>query len=127
VEKEEKIVVILLCMALLSLTILYATFYTGGTKDDLNGFSPSSLPGEDVRFEGDVLSKRFTYTGGHLLMDVDYGAGVIKVFIPSGSGAKDVDLRIDQNDRILVSGTVNEYNGELEVIVQNSNGVVLLN
>lgn len=114
-------------MALLSLTILYATFYAGDTKTDSNGFSPSSVPGENVRFEGDVLSKRFTYTGGHLLMNVDYGEGVVKVFIPSGNGAKELDSRIAENDHVFVSGTVNEYNGELEVIVQNVNGVVLLN
>jgi OB-fold nucleic acid binding domain. len=125
-EKEEKIVVILLCMALLSLTIAYATFYSGGDGNSMGEFSSSSLPGEDVRFEGDVLSKSFTYTGGHLLMDVDYGSGVVKVFVPSNNGANDVDSQINANDHVLITGIVDEYEGELEVVVQSSGDVNLL-
>ncbi|WP_292469726.1 OB-fold nucleic acid binding domain-containing protein [Methanolobus sp.] len=125
-EKEEKIVVILLCMVLLSLAIAYATFCSDETTGISEGFSSSSLPGENVRFEGDVLSKRMTYTGDHLLMDVDYGSGVVKVFVPSGNGAKDVDSKISANDHVLVIGTVDEFEGELEVVIQSSDGITLL-
>ncbi|WP_094228977.1 OB-fold nucleic acid binding domain-containing protein [Methanolobus psychrotolerans] len=125
-EKEEKIVVILLCMAFISLTIAYASFYSGDSASNMQELSSSSLPGEDVRFEGDVLSKRFTYTGGHLLIDVDYGVGVITVFVPSKNGAKDIDSRINENDHVLVIGTVDEYEGQLEVVVQSSDDITLL-
>ncbi|WP_319508085.1 OB-fold nucleic acid binding domain-containing protein [uncultured Methanolobus sp.] len=125
-EKEEKIVVILLCMALLSLTIAYATFYSGGDGSSMGEFSSFSLPGEDVQFEGDVLSKSFTYTGGHLLMDIDYGSGVVKVFVPSNNGANEIDSHINENDHVLITGTVDEYEGELEVVVQSSGDVNLL-
>ncbi len=120
-EKEEKIVVILLCMAFLSLTIAYVTFYS----DDIDAeqFSSSSVPGDDVILEGEILSKRFTYTGDHLLMNVDHGSGVIKVFVPSNNGAKDVDSRINENDRVVVTGKVDEYEGELEIVLQNSDDI----
>ncbi|WMW22544.1 OB-fold nucleic acid binding domain-containing protein [Methanolobus mangrovi] len=125
-EKEEKIVVILLCMALLSLTIAYASFYSGDDGSSIGEFSSSSLPGEDVRLEGDVLSKSFTYTGGHLLMDIDYGSGVVKVFVPSNNGANDIDSQINENDHVLITGIVDEYGGDLEVVVQSSGDVDLL-
>ncbi len=125
-EKEERIVVVLLCMAVLSLTIAYATFFSGDGDGGVESFSSSSLPGENVRFEGDVLSKRFTYSGGHLLMDVDYGSGVVKVFVPSANGANDVDSQIGENEHVVIVGIVEEYEGELEVVVQNSDDMTLL-
>lgn len=125
-EKEERIVVVLLCMAVLSLTIAYATFFAGDGDGSVESFSSSSLPGEAVRFEGDVLSKRFTYSGGHLLMDVDYGPGVVKVFVPSVNGANDVDSQIGENEHVVIVGIVEEYEGELEVVVQNSDDITFL-
>ncbi|MDY0388122.1 MAG: nucleotide-binding protein [Methanolobus sp.] len=125
-EKEERIVVVLLCMVFLSLIIAYATFFSGDADASVGSFSPSSVPGEKVRLEGDILSKRFTYSGGHLLMNVDHGLGVIKVFVPSSNGANDVDSRTSENEHVLIVGIVKEYQGELEVVVQNSGDVTLL-
>lgn len=124
-EKEEKVIVILLCMALLSLVIAYATFFSGDDPSRVEEFSASSQPGEEVQFEGDVLSKRMTYTGDHLLMDVDYGSGVVMVFVPSDNGAQDINARVNENDHVLITGIVDEYQGQTEVVVQNSNDVVL--
>lgn len=126
-EKEEKIVIILLCMALLSLAIAYATFFTEGTTGEIKEFSSSSLPGDEVHFEGDVLTKRMTYTGDHLLMEIDYGSGVVTVFVPSDNGAQDVNARINENDHIIVTGIVDEYEGEVEVVIQDIDGVTLYN
>ena len=114
-------------MALFSLAIAY-TFFCSGTPadDEATAFSSSSLTGDKVRLEGDVLTKRFTYSGDHLLMDVDYGSGVVKVFVPSGSGSKEVDSAVNVNDRVLVFGTVSEYEGELEVVVDSSSDVTVL-
>ena len=125
-EKEEKIVVILLCMALFSLAIAYTYFYSGSPSDDSISFSSSSVPGDKVRLEGDILTKRFTYSGDHLLMDVDYGSGSVKVFVPSGSGSNDVDSMVEVNDRVLISGIVSEYEGEIEVVVDSSSDVTVL-
>jgi hypothetical protein len=124
-EKEEKIVVILLCMALFSLVIAYTFFYSESGADDTLSFSSSSVPGDKVRLEGDLLSKHFTYSGNHLLMDVDYGEGVAKVFVPSGSGSNDIDSMVNVNDRLLIFGTVSEYEGELEVVVDSSSDVTV--
>lgn len=125
-EKEEKIVVILLCMALLSLGIAYAAFFSDGSASDAEGFSSSSLPGDTVEFRGDVLSKHFTYTGDHLLMDVDYGPGIVKVFVPSDNGAKDVDSLVTVNDHVSIMGSVQEYEGELEIVVQDAEDITPL-
>lgn len=125
-EKEEKIVVILMCMALLSLAIAYVTFFSGESEGDVISFSSSSLPGDIVQFEGEVFSKHFTYTGGHLLLDVDYGSGVVSVFIPSNNGADDVDSRLVEGDLVSVRGSVQEYGGELEVVVMAGEDVVVL-
>jgi hypothetical protein len=125
-EKEEKIVVILLCMALFSLAIAYTFFYSENSEDGAMSFSSSSVPGDEVKLEGDVLTKRFTYTGDHLLMSVDYGSGVAKVFVPSGSGSKDADSIVEVNDRVLILGKVSEYEGELEVVVDSSTDIIVL-
>ncbi|MEZ5333799.1 MAG: hypothetical protein R2741_00420 [Methanolobus sp.] len=66
-KKEEKIVVVLLCMAMLSLLIAYFTFFSDEGSGDYIQFSSSSLSGDEVYLEGSVLTKRFTYTGDHLL------------------------------------------------------------
>lgn len=125
-EKEEKIVVILLCMALFSLVIAYTFFYSEIPADETMPFSSSSSPGDMVMLQGDILTKRFTYSGDHLLMDVDYGSGVTKVFIPSDSGSKDVDSMINVNDRVLIFGTVSEYEDELEIVVHSSDDVTVI-
>jgi hypothetical protein len=125
-EKEEKIVVILLCMALFSLAIAYTFFYSDNSESSTMSYSSSSVPGDEVELEGDILTKSFTYSGDHLLMDVDYGSGVVKVFVPSGSGSKDVDSMVEVNDRVLIFGTVSEYEGELEIVVDDSGDVTVL-
>jgi hypothetical protein len=125
-EKEEKIVVIILCMALFSLAIAYTFFYSDNSESSTMSYSSSSVPGDEVELEGDILTKGFTYSGDHLLMDVDYGSGVVKVFVPSGSGSKDVDSMVKVNDRVLIFGTVSQYEGELEIVVDNSGDVTVL-
>ena len=125
-EKEEKIVVILLCMALFSLAIAYTFFYSESATNDALSFSSYSVPGDEVRLEGDLLSKRFTYSGNHLLMSVDHGSGVVRIFVPSDSGSEDVDSMVEVNDRVVIFGTVSEYEGELEVVVHDSNDVAVL-
>lgn len=125
-KKEEKIVIILLCMVLLSLAITYVTFFSAGSQHEKSSFSSRSLPGDEVYLEGNVVTKRFTYTGNHLLMNVEYGDGTVVVFIPSDSGAKDVNSRVNENDRISLTGTVQEYNEELEILIHNSNDINVL-
>jgi DNA/RNA endonuclease YhcR with UshA esterase domain len=124
-EKEEKIVVILLSMVLFSLSIAYMTFFAGDSSD-VAEFSSLSGAGERVFLEGSIVSKKFTYTGDHLLITVDSGSGPVKVFIPSENGAKDIGTMVNEDDTIRIVGTVEEYQGEVEIVVQNKNDVVLV-
>ncbi|WP_321428653.1 hypothetical protein [uncultured Methanolobus sp.] len=59
-------------------------------------------------------------------MDVDYGQGGAKVFIPSDSGSNNVDSMVNINDRLLIFGAVSEYEGELEVVVDSSSDVIVV-
>ena len=124
-EKEEKVVVILLAMVLLSLSIAYV-FFCSGDGQDVAGFSSSSEIGEKVMLEGKVVSKHFTYTGDHLLIMVDSMSGPVMVFIPSDNGAKDVDSRVNEDDAVRILGIVDEYEGEIEVVVQDERDVLLI-
>lgn len=124
-EKEEKVVVILLAMVLLSLSIAYVFFFSGDGQD-VAGFSSSSEIGEKVMLEGKVVSKHFTYTGDHLLIMVDSMSGPVMVFIPSDNGAKDVDSRVNEDDAVRILGIVDEYEGEIEVVVQDEKDVLLI-
>jgi hypothetical protein len=124
-EKEEKVVVILLSMVLLSLSIAYVTFFADGSPD-VAEFSALSGEGERVFLEGRIVSKSFTHTGDHLLMTVDSRSGPVKVFIPSGNGAKDIGTMVSEDDIIRIVGTVEEYRGEVEIVVQHKSDVVMI-
>ncbi|MDW7731706.1 MAG: OB-fold nucleic acid binding domain-containing protein [Methanolobus sp.] len=124
-EKEEKVVVILLAMVFLSLSIAYV-FLFSDTAPGVAGFSSSSGIGEKVMLEGTVVSKYFTYTGNHLLLTVDSGSGAVKVFIPSGNGAKEVDSKVNEDDIVQIQGIVDEYNGEIEIVIQDEQDVLVI-
>ena len=124
-EKEEKVVVILLAMVFLSLSIAYVFFFLDSGLG-VAEFSGSSEIGERVTLEGSVVSKRFTYTGDHLLLTIDSGSGPVMVFVPSDNGAKDVGSRVNEDDTVSLLGIVSEYNGEIEVVVQNEDDVIVI-
>ena len=81
-QKEEKIVVVLLLMALGSLAVAEWTF---GSSDQsaVTGKSDSS-----ISVEGHVLGMTTTKTGGNLVFHLDTTNN--SIFVPSGSGAKDI-------------------------------------
>ena len=125
-EKEEKIVAVLLVMAILSLGVAYVTFFqgTGGSiSGDAMQLTEESSVGDLVYFEGSILSKKFTFTGDHLLLSVDYDQNIVKVFIPNNNGAVGVDNMVNENDYVRIQGIVDEYQGEREVVVQSKNDV----
>ena len=128
-EKEEKIVVVLLAMAILSLGVAYVTFFQNNgnsTSSDVMQLTERSSVGDLVYFEGTILSKKFTFKGDHLLLSVDYDQNVVKVFIPNNKGAKYIDDMVNENDMVRIQGIVDEYQGEREVVVRNKNGVKAL-
>lgn len=125
-EKEEKIVAVLFTMAILSLGVAYVSFYQDsdeGVSSDAMQLTERSSVGDLVFFEGTIMGKKFTFKGNHLLLSVDDGQNIIKVFIPNKNGAVDVDNMIGENDHVRIQGIVDEYQGELEVVVQSKNDV----
>lgn len=124
IEKEEKVMIVLLMMVLLSLAVAYVTFYQGEAQ--IQELSTSSKPGEKAYLEGIVASERFTNTGGHLLIDVEHNSEIVKVFISKDKGAQEISSVLSESSKIRVIGEVQEYQGELEIVVQDSSDIKLL-
>ncbi|MBW6470907.1 MAG: nucleotide-binding protein [Methanosarcinaceae archaeon] len=128
-EKEEKIVAVLFAMAILSLGVAYVTFFQGngeGISNDALQLTEQSSVGDLVYLEGPILSKKYTFKGDHLLLSVDYDDNVIKVFIPNNNGAVEIDNMVNENDYVRIQGILDEYQDELEVVVQSKNDVKAL-
>ena len=128
-EKEEKIVAVLLTMAILSLGVAYVTFFQNDSisiGSDALQLTDQSSVGDLVYFEGTILSKKYTFKGDHLLLSVDYDQNVVKVFIPNNNGAVDIDNMVSENDHVRIQGTLDEYQDELEVVVQSTTDVSIL-
>lgn len=122
-EKEEKVVAVLLVMAILSLAVAYFIFIPGELSGSIEPLSDRSSLGETVYVEGEVLSKRLTYTGDHLILEVDHEGEFITVFIPNNKGAKEINDKISVKDMVYVSGILDEYEGKLEIIVKDKKDV----
>lgn len=130
-EKEEKVMVLLLFMTLTSLMTAYLCFGSGFTASgqesgkEIRQYSRESGVGEKVFLEAEVLSKRFTYTGGHLLLQVDCDSEVLSVFIPKTAGADALNMSIQEGDFIGLTGTVSEYKGKREITVERKEDILL--
>lgn len=132
-EKEEKVMVLLLFMTLSSLMTAYLCFgseladagqKTGG---EARQYTRESSSGDKVFLEAEVLSKRFTYTGEHLLLQVDCDSEVLSVFIPKTAGAEALNMSIRKGDFISLTGTVSEYEGKREIKVERKEDILLDN
>ena len=129
-EKEEKVVVVLLIMALSSLSTAYVFFGSelagaGQSAGRALQYTHESGVGEKVTLDAEVLSKRFTYTGEHLLLDVDFDSEVLSVFIPKNAGAEALNSMIHEGDLISITGTVSEYKGKKEINVEKKEDITL--
>jgi hypothetical protein len=108
-QKEEKIVVVLLLMAFGSLAVAEWAFGVPGQSIG-SGKSDSSISAE-----GKILEIAPTKTGGNLIIRLE---GTNRsVFIPGSSGAKDIQSRVHSGDHIKVKGVVSVYNGKQEIKV----------
>lgn len=130
-EKEEKVIVLLLFMTLTSLMTAYLCFGSEPAVSETGGkarqYTPESGQGDKVFLEAEVLSKRFTYTGGHLLLQVDCNSEVLSIFIPKTAGAEALNLSIREGDFISLTGTLSEYEGKREIKVERKEDVLLNN
>ncbi|HOW13223.1 OB-fold nucleic acid binding domain-containing protein [Methanosarcina sp.] len=130
-EKEEKVVVVLLIMALSSLSTAYLFFGSelagAGQKSEGKAlqYTHESEVGKKVTLDAEVLSKRFTYTGDHLLLEVDFDSEVLSVFIPRTAGAEALNSSINEGDFISITGTISEYKGKKEIRVERKEDITL--
>ncbi|MCO5383776.1 MAG: hypothetical protein NHB15_18260 [Methanosarcina barkeri] len=132
-EKEEKVIVMLLFMTLSSLMTAYLCFGSeladSGQKSggEARQYTRESNEGGKVFLEAEVLSKRFTYTGEHLLLQVNCNSEVLSVFIPKTAGAEALNMSIREGDLIGLTGIISEYEGKREIKVERKEDVVLDN
>ncbi|RXA20129.1 hypothetical protein EQO05_05940 [Methanosarcina sp. MSH10X1] len=130
-EKEEKVMVLLLFMTLTSLMTAYLCFGPELTAsgqesgEEIRQYTRESGVGEKVFLEAEVLSKRLTYKGEHLLLQVDCDSEVLTVFIPKTAGADALNNSIREGDLIGLTGTVSEYEGKREITVERKEDILL--
>jgi len=118
-QREEKIVIVLLLMAAGSLAVAFWAFASddgtagGATEKDAS-----------LTVEGRVLEMKPTKSGGNLILSLDGSS--LPVFIPASSGASDVQKRVHPGDSVRVMGVVSPYQGKDELKVARASDVQLL-
>jgi DNA/RNA endonuclease YhcR with UshA esterase domain len=120
-QKEEKIVVVLLLMAMGSLAIAFWTF----SPEEGTGDSVAVKEAASLYVEGLVLDMKPTSTGGNLLLRLD--STPLSVFVPAGSGAGEVQKKVRAGDRVRIRGTVSVFQGTEEIKVERATDVELVN
>ncbi len=118
-QKEEKIVVVLLIMAALSLTIGYYGFSSPTAV-----YSSNSKVGEHVYVEGTVLSGEMTAKGDNLILVLSNLN--IKIFVSKDNGAKEVYNYVKKGDKVRITGIVSQYKNVKEIVVENAKDVMRL-
>ncbi len=131
-QKEEKVVVILLFMALGSLGVAFWAFDPDdGAPVALSG-SPDAATGTGYSsddqtmqtmqvIQGQVLGIKSTKTGGNLILHLN--STTLPIFIPSSAGAQQIENRIQPGDIIQVKGSISDYQGEKELKVSRAGDV----
>jgi tRNA(Ile2) C34 agmatinyltransferase TiaS len=111
-KNEELAAFIILVCALLAVGALY--LLSGASEP----YSWSSNDGDRVSVTGLVLSKESTYQGGHIIMTVKTDAGPLSIFIPASSDTLQAASLIRPGDEITVTGTVQTYKEQKEVVAE---------
>ncbi len=123
-QKDEKITVVLMVMALLVIIIAYFGFIAGGS--DPSEYTDRSNVGDKVMLHGQVVDKRGTFTGDHLILTVDSERSIVKVFVNRNNGASLVNKSVDVADTVEITGILEEYEGEIEIVVERPGDVRVL-
>lgn len=118
-QKEEKIVVVLLLMAVLSLIIGYFGFVS-----EVPAYSESSKIDERVYVEGTILVKKMTGKGDHLILKMS-NIG-INIFVPNYNGANEVYDTVKIGEKLRINGKVSEYNNQKEIVVESAEDIIVL-
>ena len=120
-QKEEKIVVVLLLMALGSLAVAFWAF---GPENSASESVSSVKKDSSLSVQGLVLEVKPTKSGGNLLLKLD--STPMSIFIPASAGAGEVQSRIKPGDRVMIRGTVSDYQDEEELTVARAADVQLI-
>ena len=119
-QKEEKIVVVLLFMALGSLAVAFwaFSFDVGET-----GASSDSVAQKDsgLSLEGLILQIEPTKSGGNLILKLDSTS--MPVFIPASAGAMELNRQLHVGERIRIRGTVSDFQGQEELMISRASDV----
>ncbi|MFZ3383096.1 MAG: hypothetical protein WA144_04145 [Candidatus Methanoperedens sp.] len=118
-QKEEKIVMVLLAMAVLSLIIGYFGFIP-----QVAAYSEDSRIGERIFVEGTILSKQMTAKGDNLILSISNIN--VKVFISKDSGAKVVYDNLKTGDKVRINGKVAQYKNVREITVESASDITNL-
>ena len=116
-QKEEKVVIVLLIMAVLSLIIAFFGF-----SSHPGMYSKDSKLDERVYVEGTILSKQITRTGDNLIITLSNLD--VKVFVTKDNGAKDLYDSLRNGDKVRITGKVQEYKNVREIVVGSAGDVV---
>ena len=120
-QKEEKIVVVLLLMALGSLAVAFWAF---GPEDGAPEVSSVAEKDSSLSVQGLVLEVNPTKSGGNLLLKLD--STPLSIFIPASAGAGEVQNKVKPGDRVVVKGSVSEYQDEEELKVAKAGDVQIV-
>jgi hypothetical protein len=122
-QKEEKIVVVLLLMALGSLAVAFWAF---SPEEYVVESSSVSMSQKDagLSVEGLVLEIKPTKSGGNLLFKLD--STQLPIFIPASAGAKELQARIQAGDRVRIRGTISTFQGKDELVVSKQADIQVL-
>lgn len=125
-QKEEKIVVVLLLMALGSLAVAFWAFAPDGVEQDSSSSSDSQKGASTSTsiIEGRILQIKPTRSGGNLLLKLE--GSETDIFVPAKAGAKELLSRIKAGDRLSVRGTISSYQGSEELVVSSQKDVQVL-
>jgi len=127
-QREEKMVFVLLLMALGSLAVAFWAFAPDdGRSDDLSHSELSERydTGISTLAEGLVRDIKPTKTGGHLLVTID--TTPVPIFISRQAGAEKLLGVLKRGDRLWAKGMQRDYQGREEIEVTRSSDVKILN
>jgi len=129
-QKEEKIVVVLLLMALGSLAVAFWAFGPDESEPYGTYSSASQKVARDasdaaLTVEGLVLEIKPTRSGGNLLLKLD--STPLPIFIPAAAGTDRISNIVHPGDLVKITGKVSIFQGDEEIRVDRADDVVCLN
>lgn len=127
-QKEEKMVFVLLLMALGSLAVAFWAFSSDDGSDDNisdSEFQEEYDAGISALVEGLVQEIKPTKSGGHILITID--SSPTPIFISRQAGAEKLLEVLKRGDRIRAKGMQRDYQGQKEIDVTRPSDVKILN